>query len=279
MRKIQFELLVVDDFETDVYPLPVHRHTYYELIYIRKGKGLHYLNNSCFDYEKGDIFILSPEDEHLFVVEERTHFTFIKFTDSYFSGHKMHRPDALLLSSPEDIMRNKMLKEVKLKMDNPCISILQNIIQNIVEYNCRKDIATSPLIYYQVLSIFGLLREAAQNLNIRIDKGSPNKKELISYIHENIYNPELLSAKNIAIHFHIAPGYFSAYFKRNFEISYLNYINKYRVKLIEKRLSIPELTIKEIAEEFGFSDTSHLNKFFKKHKGMNPSLFKKSSLL
>lgn len=188
----------------------------------------------------------------------------------------MHRPDALLLSSPEDIMRNKMLKEVKLQMDEPCVSILRNTVENIVAYNCRKDIASSPLVYYQLLSIFGLIREAAQKLSIRIDKGHPGKEELISYIHKHIYEPELLTAQHIARHFHIAPGYFSAYFKRNFDMSYRDYINEYRAKLIEKRLSVPTLTLKEIANEFGFSDASHLNKAFKKYKGVSPSAYKKS---
>ena len=276
MRKAQFEPLEIDDFETDVYPLPIHRHTYYELVYIKKGNGTHQLNHNSFTYKTGDLFIISPEDQHFFNIKKRTRFTFIKFTDSYFSGHKMHRPDALLLSSPEDIMRNKMLKEVKLQMDEPCVSILRNTVENIVVYNCRKDIASSPLVYYQLLSIFGLIREAAQKLSIRINKGHPGKEELISYIHKHIYEPELLPAKHIARHFHIAPGYFSSYFKRNFNMSYRDYINEYRTKLIEKRLSVPTLTLKEIANEFGFSDTSHLNKAFKKHKGVGPSEFKRS---
>ncbi|WP_130735191.1 helix-turn-helix transcriptional regulator [Flavobacterium sp. J27] len=276
MRKTLFEPIEIHDFEAAIFPLPSHRHTYYELVYIRKGSGLHHLNNNVFSYNIGDIFIISPEDQHYFEIKKQTHFTFIKFTDSYFSEHKMHRPDALLLSSPEDIMRNKMLKEVKLKMDEPCVSILRNTVENIVAYNCRNDIASSPLVYYQILSILGLIREAAQKFSIRLDKTNPDKKELISYIHENIYNPELLFAQNIATHFHIAPGYFSAYFKRNFEISYRSYINKYRAKLIEKRLLVPSLSIQEIANEFGFNDISHLNKTFKKYKGVSPSAFKKS---
>lgn len=273
MKKIQFEPLVIQDYEEKVFHLPAHGQTYYELVYIRKGNGIHLINNNRLHYRSGDLFILCPEDVHYFEIKKSTHFTFIKFTDSYFSGHKMHRPDALLLSSPEDIMRNKLLKEVKLQMDEPCISILRNTIENIVAYNCRKDVASSPLVYYQVLSIFGLIREAAIKMSIRVDNGQPGKEELISYIHKNIYEPEHLQTKIIAGAFHIAPGYFSAYFKRNFDINYRDYVNEYRIKLIEKRLLIPTLTLKQIADEFGFTDESHLNKFFKGKNGVSPKFF------
>ncbi|SFT14432.1 AraC family transcriptional regulator [Sphingobacterium wenxiniae] len=277
MKKVQFEQLVIHDYEEKTFHLPVHSHTYYELVYIRKGKGIHLLNSSRLPYKRGDIFIISPEDKHYFEIAESTHFTFIKFTDDYFSGHKIYyQADAFISLTPENIMRNKLLKEVKLKMDEPCISILKNTIENIVAYNCRKDIAQSPLMFYQILSIFGLIKEAAAKLNIRIDNGQPEKEELISYIHQHIYEPSLIQIKSIAVHFAISPTYFSDYFKKKFGISYRDYINSYRTKLIEKRLSVPSLTMKEIANEFGFSDVSHLNRSFKKNNGVNPSAFKKS---
>lgn len=270
MKKTQFEPLVIQDFEEDVFHAPVHGQTYYELVYIRKGNGIHLLNNSRLSYRSGDLFIICPEDQHYFEINKRTHFTFIKFTDSYFSGHKLHRPDAFLLSSPEDIMRKKLLKEVKLTMDEPCVSILRNTMENIVAYNRHKNAASSPLIYYQVLSVFGLIREAASKLGIGTNSGQPDKEELISYIHQHIYEPHVIQIKNIAAHFHISPSYFSTYFKRNFEVSYREYMNEYRTKLIEKRILVPSLTMKQIADEFGFTDESHLSHFFKRMRKLSP---------
>jgi len=274
MKKTQFDQLVIHDFEEKVFHLPVHGHTYYELVYIRKGTGIHLLNNTRLPYSAGDLFIISPEDQHYFEISKSTHFTFIKFTDSYFAGHQINRPDELILSTPEAIMGNKLLKEVKLKMDEPCVSILRKTIENIVDYNCRKDVSSSPLVYYQVLSIFGLICEAAAKLSIRIDDGRPDKEELISYIHQHIYEPALLQVKHIAPYFNIAASYFSDYFKRNFEISYRNYVSEYRMKLIEKRLQIPAMTIKQIADEFGFNDESHLSNYFKMKHQISPSKYR-----
>lgn len=275
MKKTQFDQLVIHDFEEEIFHLPMHGHTYYELVFIRKGSGFHELNHNRLPYSTGDLFMISPKDQHYFEIRKSTHFTFIKFTDSYFAGHKMHRTDALTLSTPEAIMNNQLLKEVKLQMDESCASILRKTVENIVAYH--KDVASSPLIYYQILSIFGLIREAAAGLSIRIDDGEPDKEELISYIHQNIYDPSLIQVKNIAPHFNIAATYFSDYFKRKFDIKYRDYVNEYRIKLIEKRLQVSSLNMKQIADEFGFNDESHLSHFFKGKRKISPQHFRSSS--
>jgi len=270
MKKTQFDQLVIHDFEEQVFHLPTHSHTYYELVYIRKGSGTHLLNKSKLPYKTGDLFMISPEDQHHFEITKSTHFTFIKFTDSYFAGHKINRPDAMIMITPEAIMSNKLLKEVKLKMDEPCIAILRKIVENIVVYNSLKEAESSSLVYYQILSIFGLIKEAAAKLSVRIDDGEPDKEELISYIHQHIYDPSLIRIKNIAPHFNIAVSYYSDYFKKKFDMNYRTYINEYKLKLIENRLQDSSLTIKQIADEFGFTDESHLSHFFKGLRKINP---------
>lgn len=272
---MQFEPLVIHEFEEAVFHLPVHSHTYYEMIYILKGNGIHQINNSLLPYNAGDLFLISPEDQHRFDIEVSTHFVFIKFTDSYFSGKIHLAPDAFLTASPEKVMRNRLLKEMKLQMDEPCTSILRNTVENILAYNCRNDVASSPLVFYQLLSIFGLIKEAAARLHVRIDHGQPDKEDLISYIHEHIYEPRAILVKNIAAHFNISVNYFSAYFKRNFDISYREYVNDYRMKLIERRILFATFTMKQIADEFGFTDESHLSHFFKRKKKVSPGVYRK----
>ncbi|MFC3352403.1 AraC family transcriptional regulator [Sphingobacterium zeae] len=248
-------------------------------MYIHKGSGVHLLNQTRFRYKKGDLFIISPEDEHYFEIAKSTRFTFIKFTDEYFSGHKMYyEADVFIALTPESIMRNKLLKEVKLKMDESCASILKNTVENIVAYNLNRDIDRSPLMFYQVLSILGLIKEAAAKLNIRIDNGQADKEELISYIHQHIYEPSLIQIKSIASHFSISPTYFSDYFKNKFDISYRNYVNDYRISIIEKRLAVPSISLSQIADEFGFTDESHLNKFFKNRKRVGPKAYRKTKI-
>jgi len=165
-------------------------------------------------------------------------------------------------------------KEVGLILDEPSKTILRNTIDNIVAYNCRKDIFSSPLVYYQVLSILGLIKEATVKLDQRIDNGFTDNEAMISYINQHIYEPEKILVKFIAGHFNIAGNYFCAYFKRNFDISYRDY-NQYRTKLIEQRIISGHLSLKQIAVEFGFTDERHLSNYFKNRNQIRPTLYRK----
>ena len=274
MKKLnQYESLLLDEFEEEKFHLPVHSHTYYELIYIKKGSGIHHLNQSRIPYTAGDLFAISPDDEHYFDIHSSTRFVFIKFTDSYFSTKKNLATDDMLINTPEQFMREKLLKESVLILDEPCRTILKNTVDNITAYNCRKDVSNSPIVFYQILSIFGLIKEAMRHMELPTLGATFDNKQIIAYIHQNVYNPEQVQIKAIAAHFSIAPSYFSAWFKRNFAITYRDYINNLRTKLIEKRIAGRNMPIKQIAHEFGFTDESHLSNYFKKRKNIKPSEF------
>ncbi|HBT09103.1 MAG TPA: AraC family transcriptional regulator, partial [Leeuwenhoekiella sp.] len=73
-RYTQFNRLIVDDFTTDVWTHPLHNHNHYEVIFIRSGSGIHHLNNSLVPYRAGHLYLLGPEDEHEFIIEEPTNF-------------------------------------------------------------------------------------------------------------------------------------------------------------------------------------------------------------
>jgi len=275
MKKLnQFESLVIDEFEEEKFHLPTHSHTYYEIIYILKGSGIHHLNKNLLSYKAGDLFVISPDDEHYFDIKKLTRFVFIKFTDSYFNSNKKLSCDAFLLSTPEKIMRQQFLKENILRLNEPCKTILKNTIENIIKYNCQTNISSSPIIFYQILSIFGLIKEVLQDMNFKIAGKGIDNDQILSYIHQNIYSPKLVQIKTIANHFTISTSYFGTYFKKNFHISYRDYTNKLRTQLIEKRLFNNQMPIKQIAYEFGFTDESHLSNYFKKQRNIKPSAIK-----
>ncbi|WP_366186531.1 AraC family transcriptional regulator [Flavobacterium ovatum] len=272
MRKLkQFDTLVLDQFEEDQFHLPAHSHNYYEIIYIVKGSGIHHLNANLLAYKSGDLFVISPDDEHYFDIKKRTGFVFIKFTDNYFNSNKKLSCDEFLLNTPENFMREKVLKENVLELDASCRLILKNTVENIMSYNGKTDISTSPIMFYQILSIFGLIKESISAMNLKMVGAGIDNDVIITYIHQNVYEPKLIQIKSIAVHFNISHTYFGTYFKRNFSITYRDYIHTLRIKLIEKRILSKQMSIKQIAHEFGFTDESHLSNYFKKKKNKRPS--------
>jgi len=77
-------------------------------------------------------------------------------------------------------------------------------------------------------------------------------------------------------HFNISKSYLGRYFKKQTNETIQHYIINYRLKMIENKLLYSNMRITEIAFELGFTDESHLDKFFKKKKGISPTKFRKS---
>jgi quercetin dioxygenase-like cupin family protein len=48
-------------FEATQWEHSVHKHTYFEIIFILKGQGRHNLNGNSFDYSEGDVFLVGPK--------------------------------------------------------------------------------------------------------------------------------------------------------------------------------------------------------------------------
>ncbi|QES90824.1 helix-turn-helix domain-containing protein [Rhizosphaericola mali] len=274
-RLKQFEPLIISAFEERVYHLPMHNHTYFEIIYIVSGKGKHVLDNMEFDYEPSSIFFVSPENKHHFKIEEKTRFVFIKFTDAYFNQNKYLDNQNDFALSPKEMMRYPLLKERVLSFGPDCKLILRNVIENILNYKCNDNLSNSAVIFLQILSIFSLVKENIKHSEgFYLNSAKDNADNILAYIHEKIYTPHALQIKHISEQFHVAENYFSAYFKRTFEISFRNYVNNYRAKLIEKRIISDNLSLKQIAAEFGFTDESHLSRFFRNKFDHSPKEYK-----
>lgn len=271
----QFEPLVIHDFTEKVFHMESHGHTYYEIGYIYSGTGLHYLNNSILPYKAGDVFLLCPEDSHTFKIKRNTRFVFIKFTDSYFHLFEGLAENLLADTAPIEIMKSKYLKENKLELVYPNSLILKNTIDNIVAFDqTGENLISSRMVYYQILSVLAMARDALSKTDVGFSKDTEDTL-MISYIHQHIYTPSQLKIVQIAGHFNIAPKYFSAYFKRLYGMGYSSYVNKYRASLIELRLQSKLFTVRQVAEEFGFTDESHLSRFFKKFHTESPGAYKK----
>ena len=68
----------------------------------------------------------------------------------------------------------------------------------------------------------------------------------------------------MAPHFNIAPDYLGTYFKRHTGMTIRAYIHRYRDTLIRQRIAGGRMILKEIADEFGLTDVSHLSKILQK---------------
>lgn len=199
--------------ETSECVKPVHRHNFFELVYIVDGTGKHCINRNKFDYSKGHLFLLTPQDSHRYDNKQPYH-----------------------------------------------LEIVQHIVNTLIAIVARN-------IYIQLP---GKMQYASGSGDTIL--------KMVHYIQNNIYRPELLKSERMAAVFSLSINYLSEYFKKHTGENLQQYITYYRLQLVETRLLHSTLRINEIVFELGFTDESHLNRMFKKHRGMSPGEFRRRAV-
>jgi AraC-like DNA-binding protein len=104
-------------------------------------------------------------------------------------------------------------------------------------------------------------------------------KELKHIIQDQIDTNLAMSLKTISKDLNMHPSYVSRAFSKYFDnLSFGEYIRKLRIEKAIQLLKDPQYSLSEIAYLTGFSDQSHFNRIFKKHTGMQPSVYKNTRL-
>lgn len=261
--------------ELDESLLTEHEHTFFELVYIVTGTGVQWINNNKFPYHDGHLFLITPNDSHSFDIHTTTKFINIKFNDIYihsavFGAENIQRLDFILQHAnhqPGCILRNKTDK-----------LLVKPMIEAIIREYVNRDLYSKEIITQVINTIIIVVaRNIAMFLPEQMDECSEERSlDVLQYIQTHIYQAHKIKAETISRHFGISKNYLGRYFKKHTHETMQHYIMDYRLKLVENRLLHSEMRISEIVAELGFSDESHLNKLFKKHKGCSPSVFRKN---
>lgn len=119
----------------------------------------------------------------------------------------------------------------------------------------------------------GLRRVAAmQNYD---SKSKLNPAFISQYI--ELHYMENLYLDHMAEVLDTSSKYFSNYFKKTFGVNYVEYLNKVRLSHAREYLKNTDLSIAEIGEKTGYTNSSTFTTTFKKYCGVSPSEYRKST--
>lgn len=71
---------------------------------------------------------------------------------------------------------------------------------------------------------------------------------------------------------------FYRYFRNEFGITPLQYVNRRRMRRAQRLLQDPDQTVTDVSYELGFSSVSHFITTFKKHVGVTPKTYQKANV-
>lgn len=245
----------------------LHRHNFFEIVFVRQGTGIHVVNGNHLPYQSGSIFVLTPTDVHTFEIETETEFCLIVFNKAFFLGANKKRSldqnyETLFREIEYILLNYRAQHQILFESDEQ--HFITSLISRLVKlFPLREEFSQEIVkhsIFLLLLSIVSKLKQSGVNQ----EKPSDSLvAQVASYIHLHIYEKSLLRLNNLADVFSRTKDHLSASFKKETDKSIKEYILDYKVNLAKIRLQYSDLTVSQIADELGFSDESHLNKLFK----------------
>lgn len=263
-------------FETlDEFPASKTQKHFFELVYILSGSGSHCINHHTFNYGENHMFLLTPQDCNTFSIATTTRFFFLRFNNIYLKKNGLQMENIQRL---EFILQNANHKPGCILKNQSDKSLIRPMVEAIIREAVNRDLYDNEITQQLVNTMIVVVaRNIAKYLPQHVDTSSEEKiVDILNYIQANIYESGKIRSEAIGRHFGISENYLGRYFKKHCGETMQSYINQYKATLVEHRLKHSDKRINEIVSELGFTDESHLNKFFKQQKGMSPKAFRES---
>lgn len=269
------KLLEIQIEEMDVWIKRPYKNNFFEIVYVEKGTGKQCINQHEFEYQSGNIFFLPPLDCHSFKIKSTSKFYFIKFTDHYFLQKdnltdynswfdKIAYVTANYNKVPGDIISSERERQF----------IINNIKLIYQEY-LAKDSYSNSIISGSIASILNILARSIEKKYVDQASNSDNRfGEMLRYINTHLLENEKLRLINLSDKFGISKSYFSEYFKKKAGKNLGEYVLESKLQIVKTKVLHTNLTLKEIAWQLNFADSSHLAKSFKKTYGMTIKEYK-----
>ncbi|MBC7959415.1 MAG: helix-turn-helix transcriptional regulator [Vallitaleaceae bacterium] len=257
-----------------------------EIAYVSSGQGLHKIGEQEFSVHKGDIFIINGNIPHVFFYDKTKKYEPLVVCNCLFT---LDFIDYNLTNTNNffELSNNYFLRELfprdqnveLIKILNHENSDIEEIFEKMLrEYFLQeqgyKEVIRAYIIelLVKVLRLYGNESDMSEKINYRNKKVIDNS---INYM--KAYYNRKLSLESVASMFGYSSNYFSKLFQKNMRISFIDYIQKYRVEVACTLLRKDETTtISEIASNVGYTDVKFFKVVFTRITGKTPSEYRKT---
>lgn len=149
-----------------------------------------------------------------------------------------------------------------------------------IERRAAAQLIQVPVIASRIVTEpIGGLSDAYEELRAELADGGNCEASVILAINsigQHYYDPEF-SLEDAARELEISPGYLSRLMKRETGLSFVEYLNRIRVKKATQFMNDPAAKMFEIAERVGYRSQHYFSRAFRRVMGASPSEYKKGA--
>jgi len=253
--------------------LPDHLHDLYEAVYIHEGKGTFFIDDSLFDKEAGDLFLIPGNTVHR---------SFPSTDDPIVSTAVFFAPSLVQADSLDDgydavrcyhISRRK--KQYKIRLTEPVRRKIEATLGAMAsELNAKESGYRHALrLQLQMLLLEMNRHPFTREMSLAPTKvGPPWIQNALRAINQDPFRCGGLS--DLSDQACVSPSHFSRAFKQLTGINVTDYVNAKRLIRAKELLLETDDNVETIALACGFQGMRHFYETFKKMTGFTPGAYR-----
>lgn len=254
-----------------------HWHNYLEIAFVKKGKGVYYVENRTYEMNEGDIVVINNIEPHYMEVLPPVNMVMpvVMFEPQlvWSSENQFDYQYMEPFFERSSNFNNKI--DSKSEIGQKIFELLSEIEDEFV----NKTIGYKLMIKAKLLHIITYLIRHYQDNSKSIESITSKSKRLEKL--ENVFDfisknySQRVKLDTLADLAYMSPNYFSTFFKQSTGFTPIEYLNKIRIAKSIELLRQSDFTITQIALECGFNNLANFNKIFKGLTETTPSQIRK----
>lgn len=244
----------------------LHRHSFFYILLIEKGSGAHYIDFVQYPVTNYSIFFMRPGQVHQLTLDRGSVGYLMEFASDFYSPLEQSGIRILRKVSSKNYCQLDVARFSKL------LFLLNYIFQ---EYSAREDKFQEVIKASLDIFFIELVRQSRNPQNPG-GKGSQymqdRLEELLELITFHVANHKQVS--DYAQMLNLTAYQLNAITKSTLDKTCSELINEYIILEAKRYLLATGNQINQIAYHLGYEDVSYFIRFFKKHVGASPDIFR-----
>ncbi|APD06931.1 HTH-type transcriptional regulator ChbR [Flavobacteriaceae bacterium UJ101] len=245
-----------------------HKLSFFALILITKGKGIHNINFHDYSFKKGTLFTIRKDNIHKFY-KSHAEGTLLVFTENFIINHLSE-----VEASKVFLLFNEMLSSPRIQLEDKAFQEIINLLQLIHnEYlEIHDEYSKSAVRNLVQVIVVKLFRIKSENNTVLI-----NHKSLSMFLKfQEMVERDYVEQKKV-LYYADALGVTSKTLnnvtQKIINKSAKSLINDVVILQSKRLIKNTTHSLTEVAYQVGFDDPTNFFKFFKKYTGVSPGQF------
>ena len=274
------ELNIFESYQ-ETYRVPLTFSDFVITSMVRGKKVMHLFDKPSFDYLPGETVIV-PANETMVIdfpeaqVENPTQCIALAVDERYVNNTLQYLNT--FYNSDQSEEHEWKLQFNQYHFDND--TEVTDLINKLMRVCSSRDKAKNIFADLNLKELLIRLIQSQHLQQVKADSGNNNNQNrlhyVLHYIHEHL--TEKIAVDKLSRRAYMSRNMFFAWFKEQFGITPLEYINKERVKLAKQLLTDKNNSIASVSLQCGFSDVNYFVRLFKKTEGITPGAYKNCTL-